>query len=184
MAVPVKGFERYTIERDGTIVNTETGHVLKAIIGTNGYAHADLYDGQGSHKMMLVHRLVAEHFIPNPDNMPCVNHKDENRHNNDASNLEWCTYRYNINYGTAQARKRERMDAFYKSEKIKETARENGSKVSKPVVQMTKDGSFIRSYRSGKEAARETGTDHGHLLDCCAGKRKTAGGYVWKYERS
>ena len=55
-------------------------------------------------KSMLVHRLVAQAFIPNPDNLPCVNHKDETRNNNDVRNLEWCTQKYNCNYGTARQR--------------------------------------------------------------------------------
>ena len=184
MGIPVKGFERYTIDRDGTITNTETGHVLQAVIGKDGYVRADLYNGHGFHKVLLVHRLVAEHFIPNPDNHPCVNHKDECKYNNDVSNLEWCTYRYNMNYGTAKARRREKMEAFYRSDKIKEIARVNGAKVSKGIAQMTKDGALIQVFKSGKDAARETGINHSHLLECCAGTRKTAGGYIWKYERS
>ena len=64
------------------------------------------------------------------------------------------------------------------------TARENGRKTSKPVLQYTKDGVFVKRFNSGKEAARETGIDHSHILECCAGKRyKSVGGYVWQFEK-
>jgi len=184
MGIPIKGFERYTIERDGTITNTKTQKILKPIYANNGYVHADLHDGKGNHKIQLVHRLVAEHFIPNPDNLPCVNHKDEDPHNNEADNLEWCSYEYNANYGTAPERRRASMDPFYKSEKIKVQARVNGEKRGKPVIQLTKSGEMVRTYGSGKEAARETGANGSHILECCRGSRRSAGGYVWQFERS
>ena len=59
---------------------------------------------QGKRKMYSLHRLVAETFIPNPNNYPCVNHLDENKQNNSVDNLEWCTYKYNCNYGTRNER--------------------------------------------------------------------------------
>ena len=60
-----------------------------------------------------IHRLVAEAFIPNPNNYPCINHKDENKENNNANNLEWCTYKYNSNYGTCRERTLEKINAYY-----------------------------------------------------------------------
>lgn len=69
-----------------------------------------------------IHRLVAETFIPNPNNYPCVNHKDENKENNRADNLEWCTYKYNSNYGTARKRTLEKITAYYS--KLKTAQRE------------------------------------------------------------
>ncbi len=184
MAVPVRGYERYTIESDGTITNTHTGRVLKPIKAKNGYVHADLYDGKGGHKIFLVHRLVAEHFIPNPEQLPVVNHKDENPLNNNADNLEWCTNEYNSNFGTIRKRTREKMDPFYRSEAIKSQARINGSKRCKRVFQYAKDGKLLGMYMSGKEASRATSADHSHIIDCCNGKRQSAGGFVWKYEGS
>ena len=61
-------------------------------------------------KRMLVHRVVADAFIPNPNNYPCINHKDENPANNKVENLEWCTYKYNNNYGTFAERRRKTME--------------------------------------------------------------------------
>ena len=68
-----------------------------------GYLRITL-NKNGKYKTFAVHRLVAEAFIPNPNNLPCVNHKDENQFNNDFRNLEWCTYKYNSNYGTIKQR--------------------------------------------------------------------------------
>lgn len=64
------------------------------------YLYVDLYNNEHKRRKQYIHRLVAEAFIPNPDNLPEINHKDENRHNNFYDNLEWCTRKYNINYGT------------------------------------------------------------------------------------
>lgn len=63
---------------------------------------------------MYIHRLVAQAFIPNPDNLPCVNHKDENPNNNNVDNLEWCTQKYNCNYGTRVDRIMETKKQQYK----------------------------------------------------------------------
>lgn len=79
-------------------VHIHKGRILKPGV-SNGYMQVHLCNN-GSMKQPLVHRLVAEAFIPNPDNLPQVNHKDENPSNNNVDNLEWCTSEYNINYGT------------------------------------------------------------------------------------
>lgn len=76
--------------------------LLKLYINSNGYISVGLYNN--GFNSFEVHRLVAQAFIPNPDNLPCVNHKDENPKNNNVKNLEWCTYQYNNTYGTIQQR--------------------------------------------------------------------------------
>ena len=103
-------------------------------------------------KLHKVHRLVALAFLPNPNNYPQINHKDKNRSNNNVDNLEWCTAQYNIDYSRA-----------------------------KPVNQYSLDGIYIATYKSIKEASRTTGTDQTGIVDCCKGKLKTSGGYIWKY---
>lgn len=80
------------------------GRMLKPTLGMDEYLDITLSDSEGAPKTFRVHRLVAATFIPNPDNLPFVNHKDECKTNNNADNLEWCTHDYNMNYGTRNAR--------------------------------------------------------------------------------
>lgn len=113
-------------------------------------------------KTFQVHRLVAKTFIPNPLNLPCVNHKNEGKQNF-VSNLEWCSYQYNTTYGTAIKRK---------SEKLK-----NLSTISKKVICI--ESGLI--YPSTMEAERITGVSHSNISKCCIGKQKTAGGFHWQF---
>lgn len=179
----IPGFERYEADSDGYVVNRKTGRELHGAKQRSGYIHVELQTDDGP-KQMLMHRVVALAFVDNPDSLPMINHKDEDPGNNRADNLEWCTAKYNQNYGTCAERRAAAMEWFYNSDKIREVGRANGLKRSKPVVQISKDGAFIARYSSGEDAHKKTGVHHSHLLECCAGKRKTAGGYVWKYERS
>lgn len=126
----------------------------------NGYLFVHLCK-DGVRERFLVHRLVALVFIPNPFNLPMVNHKDENPQNNSVENLEWCGADYNINYGNRTYR------AVFKK--------------SIPVFQYTKNGVFVKEYRSAVEAERETGICSQNISKCRAGKLPSAGGYIWKY---
>lgn len=128
-----------------------------------GYKHITLTK-DGVEKRYLFHRLVARHFIANPNNYPHVNHKDENPSNNRADNLEWCTRLYNVRYGTAIERKKEKL-----------------KKYKKPVEQYNKDGVFIKRWESATDAAKELGL-HSHCI-CMAlkGKNKTYKNYIWRY---
>lgn len=151
--------------------------ILKPQKRNDGYLQVCLFK-KGKMKNFLVHRLVAQAFIPNPDNLPCVNHRDENPSNNfvfvredgsidfKQSNLEWCTQGYNLEYGTA----RERMAK----------ALTNGKK-SKRVAQKTKDGELVKIWPSTMEVQRQTGYDQGNIGKCCRGKQKSYKGYLWEY---
>lgn len=131
-----------------------------------GYWAVVLYkNGVGTPK--TVHRLVAEAFVDNPDNLPCVNHKDENRSNCVMENLEWCTYKYNNNYGTRNERNRVLL-----------TNRED---LSKQVYQYTLDGELVKIWASTREAGRN-GFRQNCISLCCTGKLKTHKGYKWSYE--
>lgn len=184
MALPIEGYSRYTIDENGQVYSYISKRYLRPSPGNNGYMGVELVSDDGASKRLLLHRIVAEAFLPNPNGYPIINHKDENPRNNHVSNLEWCTYKYNIHYGTCQERRVKSMEHFYKSEKIKDQARENGKVVSRPVEQYDRSGIFIARYDSGKDASKATGFSHSHILECCAGKRyKTVGGFVWRYER-
>lgn len=126
-------------------------------------------DGVGN--FCMVHRLVAEAFIPNPDNLPEVNHKDENPFNNNVENLEWCTHAYNITYGTARARAGQKN-----SVKLK-----NRPDQSKWVIKLSLDNEILHFYPSTQEAARQTGLFRTAISACCRGKARTHGGFTWKF---
>lgn len=108
----IKGFENYEVSDDGLVRNKKTKRILKEAIKYKrshfGYAYVFLYSN-GKRKMLMVHRIVAIAFIPNPLNLPQINHKDENSLNNNVANLEWCDAKYNMNYGTYKERLRKRM---------------------------------------------------------------------------
>lgn len=126
---------------------------------------------KGIKKSFLIHRLVAMTFIPNPQNLPQVNHKDENPSNNKIDNLKWCNQKYNSNYGTSKKRI---------SEKLK-----NGV-LSKAVERYNKEGDYIDEFPSAIEASRILNLNVSGIVSCCNEnkKYKTCGGFQWKYKGS
>lgn len=125
----------------------------------DGYQDTSLTGNDGIHRRMRVHRLVAMAFIPNPDNLPQVNHKNENKSDNNVENLEWCDCTYNINYGTARRRA--------------------ALKIMKQVARYDLNGNYIDSFESANEAMMKTGIRH--IGSVCNKKRDIAGGYQWRY---
>lgn len=111
-------------------------------------------------KTYLIHRLVAEAFIPNSNNYLEINHKDENKQNNNVDNLEWCTRSYNINYG------------------------KRNNNICKAVMQYDKKGKFIKEWKSIMEVQRNLGLNNSNISQCCQNKSKykSVGGYIWKYK--
>lgn len=155
----IKGFD-YKINTNGQIINNK-GHILAQSIGNNGYYRVHLCKN-GKAKWYSVHRLVAETFISNPLHLPEVNHKDENKLNNAVSNLEWCSSKYNTNYGT-------------RNKRISKTSINNI--LSQPVRCI--ETNII--YPSMREAQRQTKIFSTAIGKVCKGERKTAGGYHWEY---
>lgn len=135
------------------------GRVLKPYGNGNGYLHVCL-SKNGHGKVFRVHRIVANAFLPNHDKKLQVNHLNENKKDNEVTNLEWCTAKQNSNYGT-----RNKRISIAESKKVK---------------QLGKAGNLIKIWPSLSEAERH-GFGRGHLSDCAHGKAKLAYGYKWEY---
>lgn len=134
--------------------------LMKTVKNKYGYLVVKLFKDRKP-KMFRVNRLVAETFIPNPDNLHQVNHIDENKENNRVDNLEWCTPKYNCNYGTRNERRVKTQ--------------------SKPVLQLTLTGDLIKEWSSVAECGRN-GFNQSLVCQCCNGKRKTHKGFRWEYK--
>ena len=180
--VNIENHPSYFISNFGRVFSKKSNKVMKnRVVSKNGYQQITLDNSQ-----LLVHRLVAQAFIPNPNNLPCVNHKDENPGNNDFRNLEWCTYKYNSNYGTNLIRHSKKMldrynnDPDWKSDCIKRLA-EIQKKKRKRVVQLDKFNNYLKTYESSY-ATEKDGHLSVHVCDCANGKRKTHHGYKWIWE--
>lgn len=129
----IKQYPLYEINERGVVRNRDTRYVTTQRMNRNGYLYVQLYDGEKNH-VCLVHRLVAETFIPNPDNLPVVNHIDECCVHNAADNLEWVTYQDNSNHGT-------RNERIVRERKI-------------PVIAFNEQGETIMRFPSRYDAAR------------------------------
>ena len=121
-----------------------------------GYLRVEL-NNNGKKKKYLVHRLVAQTFLDNPNNYPCINHKDENKINNKTDNLEWCTYLYNNLYNNKEKRN------------------------YKKICQYNKNGKLINIFESINEASKKTNIKRYGISNCLNKRLKTSGGYIWKY---
>lgn len=169
----IEGYEGYQVSSEGrvrslnrTVIRNgieihRKGKILKPIKDRYGYLQYRLYKNKKM-KNVLAHRLVANAFLPNPDNLPQVNHKDETPYHNNVENLEWCTQGYNNKYGT-------------RIERIMET------KGNKKVYQYTLDGELVMIWKSTMECFKN-GYDFRHISHCCLGERKTHKGFIWRYE--
>lgn len=162
----IKGYEGlYQVSSLGRV--RRDGKILKSGLTRGGYLQVHLSkNGKVGH--YKIHRLVAEAFLQNLDNNPEVNHKDENKLNNTAENLEWCTSDYNLHYGT-------------RIQRYSQTQRDNGTSKSRAVKQYTIDGVLLNSWNSIRNASRYTGIDSSAICGGCNGKYRVVHGYVWRY---
>ena len=157
---PVKGYEElYEVSNYGRVKSLRYNKILKTCINKYGYERVSLHDGKSHDK--TVHRLVACAFIPNPYNLPQINHKDENKLNNCVDNLEWCTNSYNLNYG-------HRLEKAIEKKKVH-------------ILQFTKDMDFVCYHNSIVDAASSVNGLASNICSCCKQTIKRAYGYVWRY---
>ena len=149
----IKGYEGlYAITSCGKVWSYRRQKFLKTQVNRCGYEYVIL-QSNNKQKTVTVHRLVAEAYIPNPENKPQVNHKDENKQNNCVNNLEWMTAKENMNYGTRTQRTRKKVYCV----------------------------ELDRVFDGVRVAARELGIAHNHISYCCNGKQKSAKGYHFRY---
>lgn len=166
--IPISGYEtNYDITDTGKVFSKISGKYLTPTIDTDGYKIVGLFLN-GTQKKKKVHRLVAEAFIPNPNNYNQVNHKDENPQNNNVDNLEWCDCQYNINYGT-------------RNNKVADKIKHNSNIKRTPVACYTLDGDLVKIYPSLYSVIQD-GFNKSCVQQAC--KKigyKTHKGFVWKY---
>ena len=172
----VKSLERTVWDSRG-YYKTVSEKIRKGYDNGHGYLRVTLCK-DGKDKTCRINRLVAMAFIPNPDNLPEVNNKNEDKTDNRVENLEWCSKSYNVNYGTRNKRIAEKIRGRKLSEEHKKKI---GKKNSKPVFSVDKKSGLIMWWQSIMEAERCTGINQGHICACCNGKRKSAGGHIWFY---
>lgn len=151
----------YSVSNTGRVRNDQTGKILKAS-KSDGYLVISISLGHGNMKRKRVHRLVAEYFIPNPENKPFVNHIDGKRDNDYVENLEWVTPSENMQHA--------RKTGLYEYQK------------TRPVRQYNLNGDFMMIFESATEAARQCDCDQSKIIEVCRGNRKTAGYYQWRYD--
>lgn len=199
----IEGYEGlYQVSNTGEVKSLNyqgSGEIklLKQYTDKRGYKRIEL-SKNGKGKTYLVHRLVALVFIPNPDDSPMVNHKDENPSNNNVNNLEWCTHEYNMNYGTRNERiskslKGEKHPLYGKhhSEESKKKMSESSkgknkgkdNPASKSILMYDREGNFIKRFECTRDTNEYFGKKNAYknVSMCLTGKQKTAYGYVFKY---
>lgn len=186
--LPVVGWEgKYWVSNTG-LVKGRKGELKQRVL-THGYRSVSLEKGTRKNgdriaTTAFVHRLVAKAFIPNVYNYSQVNHKDEDPSNNKADNLEWCTAKYNMNYGEGAKTRHLKID--YSTQKRKDIARKNGAMTtSKEVTQINKKGEIVAKYKSIQEASRATNIHRSNIGRVANGDecRRTAGGYKWAFSK-
>lgn len=160
----VKGWEdRYMVSNTGKIYSKLSNKVKRTAYTNDGH-EAIMLNRNGKQFGTFVHRLVAQAFIPNPNNFPIINHKDENPSNNNVGNLEWCSYSYNNTYNDIHIRSSE------------------GKK--RRVYQYGSDGSLVNEYDSVRNAAKIIGIKSpSNISECCNKKQLTTHGYVFSYSK-
>lgn len=157
----VIGYEGlYQVTSCGKVWSYRSERFLKPQKHKNGYLQVGL-NKDGEKKTCYIHRLVQQAYLPNPNDLPQINHKDENKENNALPNLEWCDISYNVNYGS-------------RNEKA-------GKAISKALSIPVFCEELNRTFDSSHAAARELGLKQPNITKCCKGERKTTGGFHWRY---
>jgi hypothetical protein len=176
-ALQIKDFTNYYITDSGEVYSrnyNRTGRIIKLLPseGRRGYLKVTLSKNNKLYNKSI-HRLVAETFIPNPENKPQVNHIDGNIKNNNVMNLEWCSCAENIQHSYSVLHRKPNKTMLGKFGKEHPQSK---------VIQQIKDGVVIAEFYGSAEAQRKTGIWKSVICNCCNGKALSAGGYQWAYK--
>ena len=169
----IAGYEgKYQVSSFGSVRsldyrNTGRAKIMEPQDNGHGYLYIGLRDGTKRRDYRYVHRLVAETFIPNPLNLPTINHLDENKRNNVVANLAWCTIAENLSYGSRHTKEIETQRRTHPNRKA--------------VAQYSLDGKLVRVYGSQREAERETGIPAPNISSCANGRLRTCGGFIFAF---
>lgn len=170
------GYHNYAVDTEGNVLNVIRGAKLINIINRHGYCMVNL-SNNNKNKMLQVHRIVAIAFIPNPNKYPCVDHINTDKTDNSVKNLRWVTHKMNSN---------NKLTIKHISESLKNNENTRHFSVknhqSKPILQYSKDGRFIREWFCGMDIERELGIKHGRVSACCRGIQKSAGNFIFKFK--
>lgn len=186
--LPIQGYPTYQVSNLGRIKSLskskrwvhhgKTGlsitkeKILRLIQASTGYTQINLFNG--SSKLFLVHRLVAEAFLPNPKGKPQVNHKNGIKNDNRVENLEWVTVSENGLHGYRELGYR----VWHKGKRGKETP------TARPVIQKTVDNKIVRRWDCALDAVRDGGFDSGCITRACRGQYQTHKGFKWEYDET
>ena len=209
------GYPNYSVTDDGMVFNLNYRHTgkkkeLKKHNINNGYFDVTLFN-ENCKETFKIHRLVALAFLPNPDNLPIINHKDENPSNNHISNLEWCTNKYNCNYGTKKERLSKKLKGKFIGENNPMYGKHHTEETKKEMSETRKGKKFTEEHKKKISEAQKGKKNHnskkvrcietGQIFDCisdaneymgksrkcmsichcCKGRSKTAYGLHWEY---
>ena len=163
----ITNYENYFITEQGEAYNKER-KLIKQRISTNGYKRFNVRKGSEKYEKpitLYTHRVVAEHFISNTENKPCINHIDGDKQNNNVNNLEWCTHKENTKHSYENGLQKKNFGKNHKGA-IK-------------IYHYDETGKFVASYYGAMEAERKTGINHHTIRDCCIGKTRKAKGHIF-----
>ena len=194
----IEGYEGYQVSNLGRVRSLDRidsnnhplkGAILKPYISNSGYLLVGLYKQQKRNRKLL-HRLVAEAFIPNPDNKPEIDHintiktdntvflNEDGSINYKKTNLRWTTRKENINNPLTKTKMQINARKPSKGKYGKKHHR------SKPIIQYDKEGNFIKEWDCANDVERVLGISNKHIGSVCLGKRKSCGGYIWRYKNA